>query len=104
MGKWQNDTDTRIIRLKLVLSHLFLNLFVQAVRRSRLSANGQLFTCLFNGNGHDIRDFMRTGVSDEDLQARIIEIWQGRSDRYSDERTAETVANRKKIEMSYIGG
>ena len=47
---------------------------------------------------------MRTGVSDEDLQARIIEIWQGRSDRYSDERTAETVANRKKIEMSYIGG
>lgn len=78
--------------------------FCSSCTRSRLSANGQLFTCLFNGNGHDIRDFMRTGVSDEDLQARIIEIWQGRSDRYSDERTAETVANRKKIEMSYIGG
>jgi cyclic pyranopterin phosphate synthase len=78
--------------------------FCSSCTRSRLSANGQLFTCLFNGNGHDIRDFMRTGVSDEDLQARIIEIWQSRSDRYSDERTAETVANRKKIEMSYIGG
>ena len=78
--------------------------FCSSCTRSRLSANGQLFTCLFNGNGHDIRDFMRTGVSDEDLQARIIGIWQGRSDRYSDERTAETVANRKKIEMSYIGG
>ena len=78
--------------------------FCSSCTRSRLSANGQLFTCLFNGNGHDIRDFMRTGVSDEELQARIIEIWQGRSDRYSDERTAETVANRKKIEMSYIGG
>jgi cyclic pyranopterin phosphate synthase len=78
--------------------------FCSSCTRSRLSANGQLFTCLFNGNGHDIRDFMRTDVSDEELQARIIEIWQGRSDRYSDERTAETVANRKKIEMSYIGG
>ena len=78
--------------------------FCSSCTRSRLSANGQLFTCLFNGNGHDIRDFMRNGASDEDLQARIIEIWQGRSDRYSDERTAETVANRKKIEMSYIGG
>ena len=78
--------------------------FCSSCTRSRLSANGQLFTCLFNGDGHDIRDFMRTGVSDEDLQARIIGIWQGRSDRYSDERTAETVATRKKIEMSYIGG
>jgi GTP 3',8-cyclase len=78
--------------------------FCSSCTRSRLSANGQLFTCLFNGNGHDIRDFMRTGVSDEDLQVRIIEIWERRSDQYSDERTAETVANRKKIEMSYIGG
>jgi GTP 3',8-cyclase len=78
--------------------------FCSTCTRSRLSANGQLFTCLFNGNGHDIRDFMRNGASDEDLKARVIEIWQGRGDRYSDERTAETVANRKKIEMSYIGG
>jgi cyclic pyranopterin phosphate synthase len=32
--------------------------------------------------------------------------WHHRTDRYSDERSAETVAARKnkKIEMSYIGG
>lgn len=78
--------------------------FCSSCTRSRLSANGQIFTCLFNGNGHDIRDFMRTGVSDEEISNRIINIWQGRTDRYSDERTAETAANRKKIEMSYIGG
>ncbi len=78
--------------------------FCSSCTRSRLSANGQLFTCLFNGNGHDIRDFMRSGASDEEIRDRIIEIWQGRGDRYSDERTAETAANRKKIEMSYIGG
>jgi GTP 3',8-cyclase len=78
--------------------------FCSSCTRSRLSANGQLFTCLFNGNGHDIRDFMRSGVSDSEIEQRITEIWNGRNDRYSDERTEETIANRKKIEMSYIGG
>jgi cyclic pyranopterin phosphate synthase len=78
--------------------------FCSTCTRSRLSANGQIFTCLFNGNGHDIRNFMRNGVTDEELLKRITEIWSGRDDRYSDERTAETTKNRKKIEMSYIGG
>jgi GTP 3',8-cyclase len=78
--------------------------FCSSCTRSRLSANGQLFTCLFNGNGHDIRDFMRNGVADADIISRIVEIWNRRIDRYSDERTAETNQNRKKIEMSYIGG
>jgi len=78
--------------------------FCSSCTRSRLSANGQLFTCLFNGNGQDIRDFMRSGVTDSELEKRIIDIWSARSDRYSDERTEESRANRKKIEMSYIGG
>lgn len=78
--------------------------FCSSCTRMRLSANGQFFTCLFNGNGHDIRDFMRSGKSDDEIRERIINIWNGRKDRYSEERTAETAANRKKIEMSYIGG
>lgn len=78
--------------------------FCSTCTRSRLSANGQIFTCLFNGNGYDIRDFMRNGASDEEIRARIIDIWNGRTDRYSEERTAETALHRKKIEMSYIGG
>ncbi|WHY87735.1 GTP 3',8-cyclase MoaA [Neobacillus novalis] len=78
--------------------------FCTSCTRSRLSANGQIFTCLFNGNGHDIRNFMRHGATDEEIVARITAIWNGRDDRYSDERTAETNKNRKKIEMSYIGG
>lgn len=78
--------------------------FCSSCTRSRLSADGKIYTCLFNGNGHDIRDFMRTGVDDKQITDRISAIWNGRDDRYSDERTAETVANRKKIEMSYIGG
>jgi GTP 3',8-cyclase len=78
--------------------------FCSSCTRSRLSANGQIFTCLFNGNGHDIRNFMRNGATDEELRNRIAGIWNGRDDRYSDERTAETHKDRKKIEMSYIGG
>ena len=47
MGKWQNDTDMRIIRLKLVLSHLFLNLFVQVVRDlDFLQMDNYLLACL----------------------------------------------------------
>ena len=78
--------------------------FCSSCTRARLSANGQIFTCLFNGNGHDIRNMMRNGATDDELRTRIIEIWSGRKDRYSDERTAATSSNRKKIEMSYIGG
>ena len=78
--------------------------FCISCTRARLSANGQIFTCLFNGNGHDLRNIMRNGASDDQLRQRIMEVWNGRTDRYSDERTAETNKNRKKIEMSYIGG
>ncbi|KIY21029.1 MULTISPECIES: GTP 3',8-cyclase MoaA [Mesobacillus] len=79
--------------------------FCSSCTRSRLSANGQIFTCLFNGNGHDIRDFMRAGATDDELRERVTAIWNHRTDRYSDERTAETAGKRKKkIEMSYIGG
>lgn len=78
--------------------------FCSSCTRARLSANGQIFTCLFNGNGHDIRNFMRNGATDEQLSERISTIWNGRNDRYSDERTAGINNGRKKIEMSYIGG
>jgi cyclic pyranopterin phosphate synthase len=47
---------------------------------------------------------MRNGATDEELKNRISAIWNNRNDRYSDERTEETAKNRKKIEMSYIGG
>ncbi|MBY0121051.1 hypothetical protein H0173_03690 [Bacillus sp. S/N-304-OC-R1] len=63
-----------------------------------------MFTCLFNGEGHDIKGFMRNGATENDIKQRIIDIWSKRNDRYSDERTEETAQNRKKIEMSYIGG
>lgn len=71
--------------------------------RARLSADGQLFTCLFATLGIDLRTPLRSGMSDRALRERIVEIWQARSDRYSELRSAET-AGVKRPEMSYLGG
>jgi GTP 3',8-cyclase len=80
--------------------------FCKDCHRARLSADGQLFTCLFAAKGHDVLGTLRNGASDEELTEFVANIWQGRHDRYSDER-AELIAKkepRDKIEMSYIGG
>jgi cyclic pyranopterin phosphate synthase len=71
--------------------------------RARLSADGQLYTCLFATTGHDLRALLRGGVSDADLEATLRRIWEVRDDRYSEIRSAETVSL-PKVEMSYIGG
>jgi GTP 3',8-cyclase len=71
--------------------------------RARLSADGQLFTCLFALKGHDLRELVRSGADDGELVAQIGSVWTRRSDRYSELRSAKT-ADLPKIEMSYIGG
>jgi cyclic pyranopterin phosphate synthase len=71
--------------------------------RARLSADGQLYTCLFATLGHDLRGLVRSGASDEELETELRNIWELRDDRYSELRSAETV-DLPKVEMSYIGG
>src|SRR6266545_2186248 len=70
--------------------------------RARISADGQLYTCLFAVRGHDLRALVRSDASDADITAAIEAIWSRRTDRYSELRTAKT-ADLPKIEMSYIG-
>jgi cyclic pyranopterin phosphate synthase len=77
--------------------------FCAGCTRTRLSAEGRLFTCLFAVRGHDLRAVVRSGASDDELDKAIAAIWRRRSDRYSELRTAET-AKQPKVEMSYIGG
>lgn len=77
--------------------------FCSECTRLRLSPEGQLFTCLFAARGHDIRALLRGGASDDDLRSFIARLWSGRTDRYSELRSAETVGL-PRIEMSYIGG
>ena len=72
--------------------------------RARLSAEGQVYTCLFAGKGTDLRAILRSGGSDGDLDEAVASIWRVRADRYSEIRTSQTVSIRPKVEMSYIGG
>ena len=77
--------------------------FCGTCTRARLSAKGELYTCLFSGLGHDLRAPLRDGATDDELVARITGVWQSRTDRYSAQRTTATLGL-PKVEMSYIGG
>jgi cyclic pyranopterin phosphate synthase len=72
--------------------------------RARLSADGQLYTCLFAAKGHDLRQFLRDGADDAEIEAFLRGLWSRRTDRYSEKRTEKTTKRRSKVEMSYIGG
>ncbi|MEA2568368.1 MAG: 3,8-cyclase [Acidobacteriota bacterium] len=77
--------------------------FCGTCTRARLTASGELFTCLFSGNGHDLRALVRSGASDEELAAAVAKVWRARDDRYSEIRSEATVGLRR-VEMSRIGG
>ena len=72
--------------------------------RVRLSADGKIYTCLFASEGHDVKTPLRDGASDEDIEAIVSGIWQVRTDRYSEERTALSGSRTEKVEMYHIGG
>ena len=71
--------------------------------RARLSADGHLYTCLFATTGHDLRGMLRSDTDDAALADALREVWAGRSDRYSELRSLDTV-ELPKVEMSFIGG
>ena len=71
--------------------------------RARLSADGQLYTCLFASRGHDLRTPLRAGASDVELAAIISAVWRVREDRYSEIR-ATVQLREPKAEMSLLGG
>ncbi len=77
--------------------------FCGSCTRARLSAEGELYTCLFAGKGHDLRALLRGGASDDDVTSVITSTWRKREDRYSEIRS-EATAGLKKVEMSHIGG
>jgi cyclic pyranopterin phosphate synthase len=81
--------------------------FCRDCHRARLSADGKLFTCLFASLGWDVLAATRApGSTQADLEYFLRRIWEGRMDRYSDERASILASGqaRAKVEMSYIGG
>ncbi|TML19129.1 MAG: GTP 3',8-cyclase MoaA [Actinobacteria bacterium] len=77
--------------------------FCRDCTRARLSADGELYTCLFASHGHDLRGPLRAGATDEQIAGQLRSIWSGRHDRYSELRSGAT-PQRAKVEMSHIGG
>ncbi len=82
--------------------------FCADCNRARLSTEGKLYLCLFATQGHDLRSLLRDGASnDPDIASAVQNIWQARSDNYSELRAsglAPKTINIKRVEMSYIGG
>lgn len=80
--------------------------FCGACTRLRLSPEGSLYTCLFGTHGTTLRDALRAGATDDDLQAIVRSVWGKRADRYSEIRTRLTEQERRerKVEMYHIGG
>jgi len=77
--------------------------FCRDCNRARISAEGKLYTCLFAVKGHDFRDLIRNGATDEDISKFISKVWSARDDRYSELRSENTISL-PKVEMSHIGG
>jgi cyclic pyranopterin phosphate synthase len=77
--------------------------FCGTCTRARLSAEGKLYTCLFAVKGHDFRELLRNGTTDEEISDVVGRVWGKRDDRYSEIRSQNTVAL-PKVEMSHIGG
>jgi cyclic pyranopterin phosphate synthase len=77
--------------------------FCRTCNRARLSAEGKLYTCLFAVKGHDFRDLMRGGATDDEISQAIARVWGKRADRYSEIRSENTISL-PKVEMSHIGG
>ncbi len=64
--------------------------------RARLAADGQLYTCLFAAAGTDLRTPLRAGATDADLIGLLQNIWRNRADRYSERRSEQAAAERKR--------
>lgn len=71
--------------------------------RLRLAADGHAYTCLFAVQGHDLRSPLRDGAGDDEVLSHIHKLWERRTDRYSEERSEETI-DQPKVEMHFIGG
>jgi cyclic pyranopterin phosphate synthase len=80
--------------------------FCRPCNRSRLSADGKLYTCLFATEGTDLRSLVRDGSSDEEIHEAIKHVWCNRKDQYSQQRWSGNPKKeaKHKIEMFYIGG
>jgi cyclic pyranopterin phosphate synthase len=62
--------------------------FCRDCDRSRITADGTWYQCLYADRGVDLRDPLRLGASDAELAALVREHWSRRTDRGAEARLA----------------
>jgi GTP 3',8-cyclase len=62
--------------------------FCATCDRSRVTADGMWYLCLYAREGTDLRGPLRAGTSPDSMRALIRSVWQGRKDRGAEERKA----------------
>ncbi|MEX0691852.1 MAG: GTP 3',8-cyclase MoaA [Gemmatimonadales bacterium] len=60
--------------------------FCRTCDRSRLTADGMWYLCLYAEDGVNLRDALRDGASDDDLLGLIAHVWSQRADRGAEVR------------------
>ncbi len=63
--------------------------FCQSCDRSRITADGMWYRCLYATVGLDLRGPLRAGHSDAHIRALVEEAWRARDDRGAERRLAE---------------
>ena len=62
--------------------------FCRSCDRSRLTADGMFFMCLYADDGVDLRELVRSDASDDEIASAIASAWRSRNDRGAEERAA----------------
>jgi cyclic pyranopterin phosphate synthase len=71
--------------------------FCQRCDRSRLTADGLWYLCLYAAQGVDLRGPLRRGASADEIATTVAEGWRGRIDRGAEERLA--LGNRRIVPL-----
>ena len=76
--------------------------------RLRVTANGIAYTCLFasQNSGFDLRNYLQPNACADALKEAIGNLWNNRSDRYSEQREQQLKNGSRKApaEMALLGG
>lgn len=88
--------------------------FCRACDRSRLTADGMWYLCLYATSGFNLREALRSGAPVSELKERVAQVWKQRTDRGAEERKAardrgaflpvETLRRDPHLEMHTRGG
>ncbi len=62
--------------------------FCRSCDRSRLTADGMWYLCLYAPTGTDLRQVLRSGAPSDELERVIVDTWRARADRGAEARLA----------------